>query len=577
MKKWKIASGQENSREMFRRLTEFLEEKERKELHICLIIFLISPVVDLFSVSIMIPVLRGTAKQGASETQMLQIIGLGIIFLLAGLFELAKVKISNSFLQDSENAWSVKMYELYNKEELLEHSKKTPMQQVAGIRTDTAVCANMMVTFMNIVVHTVILVGYLFLSGYVAHWSGVLVSFLLLLFIFFLFFRQRSQILQCGKEKRKGEIKTAALITTAYGAYKEVKIDTRSKHLLHKYEEACAEYAQVQKDYAFLTVRPRILLQNVGCAVIFFILPFILGMGIDLTVFLADLVAGMTILINMLSKAATLVAELNQIQYGWKNYDVFCENMERYQRQKLKEKVMDEVRKKQVTFSKGLRIENLTFHYPGGENILENASLEIPAGHSTAIIGSSGIGKTTFLDLVLGLLTPQTGHIWYDDYEIVEGRDGDGPCRGELGSIVSYIPQVVYLNGETVRNNVVFLEDGEGEEERIISCLKKVQIWEDVKKLPEGIDTLIGDNGTAISGGQRQRIALARAIYKEFKLLIMDEATAALDGETEKAVMDEINHLGESKTLLIVTHHLALAEGCERIYKIEGKKFVKIR
>lgn len=577
MRERKRSSEQESTWEMFKYLIGLLDEKGKRALRVCLIFFCSSPIVDLLSVSTVIPVLRRAAEQEVSAKLMLQIAGLGVIFLIKGGFELLKVRISNGFLRDIAVAWSVKIYELCSKEELLEHNQKILMQQIAGIRTDTEACAGIMVDFMNIVVHAIVLVGYFILSGYAARWTGI-VSFLLIIsFIFFLLLCCRRQILQFGAEKRTSEIKIAALISTTYGAYKEMKIDSRSKHMLEKYEQTITEYGQVQKKHAFMAEGVAILLQNAVQALMFFILPVVLAMGMDLASFLTDIVVCITILANMLPRAASMMLALTRIQYKRRNYEVFHENMGRYRREKLKEERMDQIRKKQITFNRGLRIENLTFHYPDGEDILKDASIEIPAGHSVAIVGSSGVGKTTFLDLLLGLLTPQSGHIWYDDYELVEGRDADGPCKGELGSIVSYIPQLVYLNGETIRNNVVFLEEGEGETARIISCLKKAQIWEDVKDFPDGIDTLIGENGTAISGGQRQRIALARALYKEFKLLIMDEATAALDTETEKAVMDSLYHMGDKKTLLIVTHHLALAEGCEMIYKIENKKFTKIR
>jgi len=134
------------------------------------------------------------------------------------------------------------------------------------------------------------------------------------------------------------------------------------------------------------------------------------------------------------------------------------------------------------------------------------------------------------------------------------------------------------MNGETIRNNVALLSEQAGiDDERIIECLKCAQVWEDVAKMPEGIHTLIGENGTAISGGQRQRIALARALYKDFELLIMDEATAALDMETEKAVMDAIRQVRKDKTLLIVTHHKSLADECDIIYKIQNQDLVRVK
>ena len=147
-----------------------------------------------------------------------------------------------------------------------------------------------------------------------------------------------------------------------------------------------------------------------------------------------------------------------------------------------------------------------------------------------------------------------------------------------IGQLVSYIPQTVYLNGATIRDNVAFFSDERDiDNDRVIECLKCAQIWEDVQALPDGIDTLIGENGATISGGQRQRIALARALYKEFELLVMDEATAALDIDTERAVIDSIRRVKEGKTLLMVTHHMSLANECDIIYKIERKKLVLVK
>ena len=129
-----------------------------------------------------------------------------------------------------------------------------------------------------------------------------------------------------------------------------------------------------------------------------------------------------------------------------------------------------------------------------------------------------------------------------------------------------------------MRGNVVFMaEEGGADEERVTACLKHAQIWEDVCQMPDGLDTVIGENGTAISGGQRQRIALARALYKQFEILIMDEATAALDMETEQAVLDAIREVKGDKTLLMVTHHMSLADACEHVYRIEDRKLRKVR
>lgn len=132
------------------------------------------------------------------------------------------------------------------------------------------------------------------------------------------------------------------------------------------------------------------------------------------------------------------------------------------------------------------------------------------------------------------------------------------------------------MNGSTVKENVAFFEkEAAVDEEKVKQCLKAACILEDVMAMPDGLNTLIGAQGIAISGGQRQRIALARALYKDFELLIMDEATAALDSDTEKAVMDSINQLRGKKTLLMVTHHDFVSEQCDIVYRVKEGKIMR--
>ncbi|MCI8622729.1 MAG: ABC transporter ATP-binding protein [Provencibacterium sp.] len=565
-------------------LISFLAEQERRKLKRLAVLCLFSPVADLFSVSMIIPIFNQAFDEEVSPELISRILFLGGVLLLTGGFELLKSRASHSLVADITNNWSVKIYELYCKEDLERHNRKTPIQAVNNARSDVAVCAGMIPAAMELAVDFLTLAAYFLIIVYVAQAVGALCCLLTVLIMLLLYRRNRIGMARYGENRRRFEIKAGGLISTAYGSYKEIHIDARKQNMLDKYRRASADCAQVQKDFAFMLGLQGIVLQNVMQAGLFFILALVLVAGVDLAGILPEAVAYIALLIRMIPGSKRIVAALTNLQFGTKYYEAFRSDMQRYGALKKEEETAARLREKLVTLEKGIRVQNLSFCYPGGKKILEDASIEIPAGCSTALIGVSGAGKTTFLDLILGLLRPQSGHIWYDDFDLVQGRDAAGACRADIGRVVSYIPQIIYLDNETIRNNVIFMAQGDGRQEapaavdaKVISCLQCAQIWEDVEKMPDGIDTLVGQNGTTVSGGQRQRIALARALYKDFEILIMDEATAALDIETEKAVIDSIRQMKGNKTLLMVTHHLSLADECEHVYRIENQKLVKVR
>lgn len=576
MKVQQLRQEEKKRRTMFRNLTGFLDKKEKQKLRFCVALSVLSPLVEWFNVYALILILGNLDKLEITKGLFWQIIFLGTIYLLKGGYDLLRRRTLDCFSKNLAHTWSVKIYELCSKEELLEHNQRSSVQQLASVRTDTKVSAKLMVVFINRTAQVVTFLGYFFLMAYQIHWLGVVVCLLVTAMIVLVQPYCARLICQYSEKSRESDIQANFLVSIAYRSYKEMRVGYKVEDLLEKYRKISEEYAQVQMKAAFMTEHTGILAQSIIQSGTFFLVAFLLASGIDLSLFWADMIVCVTILIQAFPNVLVFFGESNWIQFGRENYEVFCENMRRYCELKEKEEKEWQLRLKPLTFKKGLRIEHLTFQYPNGNEIFKDVSVEIPAEHSTAIIGASGIGKTTFLDLILGLLPVKSGHIWYDDFDLVARRDSEGPCRADLGSVVSYIPQFVFMNGDTVRNNVVFMAEDE-DEERIISCLKHAQIWEDVKRMPDGLDTLIGEDGMVLSGGQRQRIAIARALYKDFELLIMDEATASLDEATERAVMSNLEQIEGNKTILLLTHHLALAERCEFVYKIEGKKLVRVK
>jgi ABC-type multidrug transport system fused ATPase/permease subunit len=216
-----------------------------------------------------------------------------------------------------------------------------------------------------------------------------------------------------------------------------------------------------------------------------------------------------------------------------------------------------------------IRVEQVSYRYSGSDrDALTDITLDIPFGAMIGFIGASGSGKTTLVDLVLGLLAPSAGRI------LADGQDIQGNVEG-WQSQLGYIPQTIYLADTTIRNNVAFgRKVGEIDDSAVWHALAVARIDDFVRTLPAGLDTPIGENGTRLSGGQRQRIGIARAVFRDPPVLILDEATAALDSETEAEVMNAVTSLHGAKTLLIVAHRHSTLRNCDLIIKLEEGRIV---
>jgi len=214
------------------------------------------------------------------------------------------------------------------------------------------------------------------------------------------------------------------------------------------------------------------------------------------------------------------------------------------------------------TLDRAIEFRSVKFSY-GSENVFDGLDLEIPAGQITALVGSSGAGKTTVVDLAVGLVHPDSGEVRIDGRPL---RDIDlTQWRRQIG----YVPQEMFLLHDTVAMNVS-LGDPDVSRERIIDALKEAQAWEFVSRLPEGLDSTVGERGSAISGGQRQRIAIARALLHRPWLLVLDEATAALDRQSERAIWDVVASFRGRVTILAISHQDMLREVADRVYRLDG-------
>lgn len=223
-----------------------------------------------------------------------------------------------------------------------------------------------------------------------------------------------------------------------------------------------------------------------------------------------------------------------------------------------------------IRIEEGLECQNVYFRYDQNQSAyaLENINLQIPANHMTAIVGPSGAGKSTLVDLVMGLNQPEKGEV------LVDGTPLTNDNLLSLRRSISYVPQDPFLFNATVRENLLMIEPN-ANEEQIWEALKFSSAAEFVKKLPQGLDTLIGDRGIRLSGGERQRIVLARAILRKPSILVLDEATSALDTENEAKIQAALEQLKGKMTIIVIAHRLSTIRNADQVIVLDQGEIVQ--
>jgi len=219
------------------------------------------------------------------------------------------------------------------------------------------------------------------------------------------------------------------------------------------------------------------------------------------------------------------------------------------------------------------RIEyrDVAFRYAGSENdALRDVSFTIEPGHTVALVGSSGSGKTTIANLLLRFYSPSRGSI------LIDGQDINRFTLESLRRQIGYVGQEALLFDDSIRRNVAFgVDDAKIDEAQLMHAVRAAHVLEFAERLPEGLDTVVGERGSRLSGGQRQRVAIARALYKDAPILILDEATSALDSESERLVQEAMAELTRNRTTLIIAHRLSTIEHAERVLVLSRGEIIE--
>ena len=348
----------------------------------------------------------------------------------------------------------------------------------------------------------------------------------------------------------------------ALSSIKEIIISGRGSFFVDQHGYHVHRFADASRSLTVLGVIPRFVIDTLAVTAMVAIAAILLARGQDLQSTL--LLMGMFALaaLRLVPSTSRLSNSLAQLRFRYASTEVIYRELLALRLRSSEQRPgLAAEQTLPAPFQRGLVIEHLSYRYPGSHQpAVEDVSLEIPRGHWIALVGASGAGKTTLADLILGLLIPSSGKILVDGRDLLDNRAG---WQRNIG----YVPQTVSLIDDSVRRNVAFgATDEEIDDERVWRALRAAQVEELVRSFPSGLDTIVGQRGDRLSGGQRQRLGIARAMYRDPPVLVVDEGTANLDNETEDAIVKTLGGLRGQKTIIIIAHKLSLVRDCDCVH-----------
>jgi ABC-type multidrug transport system fused ATPase/permease subunit len=555
-----------------------LKKSERRGLGMIFILMLIGTVLEMFSLGLVVPIVgllvnpdyidrvpfvRSLFGDLTTTQYVLGAMGLLVcVYILKTIFLIWKTWVQRGFSNSVSKRIAQDLYENYLRQPYAFHLERNSAIMIRNSQSSASL--------MGGVIDPLLLIASEFLV------SGGLLALMLLLEpvgslsaivvfgAFSVVFRRFTarRIVNWGEALNFHKGMLIQHLQHGFGGVKDVKILGREDYFIDGYRRDLNGNAYVERRYAVAQTLPRFGMEllTIIC----------LGLLVSLMVLSNKAVGDILPVLSLFGAAAfRLLPTLSQVINSFMSISInrpIVNNLYADLSLKIPERTTDQKSRK---LENRIEIEGLSFSYARTtRDALNDVSISVRRGEAVGLIGSSGSGKSTLVDILLGLLEPTEGRVLIDGHDIHENLRG---WQDQIG----YVPQSIFLTDDTLRRNVAFgLPKDKIDDDAVRSAIRSAQLEELVASLPDGMETVVGERGVRLSGGQRQRIGIARALYNNPDVLVLDEATSSLDTETEHGVMQAVQALQGDKTVIIVAHRLSTVEYCDRLYRLENAQIV---
>ena len=550
---------------ILKKINVLLDKKQKANMVVLLINMLIGAVLETASISLIIPVITIVIKPNASqsnqylhmiytmfhmtsETQLTIFVMLTLIlaFILKNAFLFIQQKMLYHFIYSNQFRTSERMMRNYLRKgyEFYLNSDTAVIQR--SITSDVNNMYALILAVLQLLSEVIIFVSLSAILLVVDATMTIVIAAMLIITLLLIKIILKPIMQKAGEDNQNYYSGLFKWISQTVSGIKEVKIAGKEQYFIDEYVKCGKGYVDAVQKFSVYNNTPRLLIETVCIIGMVLYMLYLILTGHEMVDMMPVISAFALAAMRLMPCANRINNQLTSMAYFEPFFFGVSDNLQDEISDENVDMSFAKDTDKKLEIKEKIEIKDITYSYPNTDVLIfDKANMEIPIGSSVGIVGSSGAGKTTIVDVLLGLLEVKGGNIYAD------GVDVKDEYRAWLKNI-GYIPQMIFMLDETIRKNVAFgIPDEKISEKRIWEVLEEAQLDTFVRGLPEGLDTSIGERGIRLSGGQRQRIGIARALYNDPEVLILDEATSALDNDTEAAIMESIDHFHGRKTLII--------------------------
>ena len=575
------------------KIFKILDRKQKKKLIVAQLLLLFAALFEMLGVISIAPLIQLISDNQILEnknvlvtkiyeylnfliyTEFLRFISISflIIFLINFFVALYTIFFISKFAQDSGNYIKIRLFKNHSLEPWIYHSQRDTSSIVNKIHHEAnRVSQSAILPLLN--TNAKLLIGFaiiIFIFLYNPKVSTICFSVFLILY-FLIFKLIKKKIDYDGFQLSNTSSDMYKKIIETFGGIKETILHKKQKKFHDEFYSKAKEYSNAAISVQFFQQSPKFFLELIAFSIIILSILFISLTSLD-----TNLKNSLPIMAVYTFAGYKLLPIFQAIYQGLltiRSSGAAIENIyaEVSNKKDYLFPIEKEDEKEQFNLQKNIKLDDVSFSYLNSNKpAVKNVSLNIFKNSLTSIVGPSGAGKSTILDIILGLIEPQSGNILIDDIPLVEKKD-------LYQNNISYVGQSVFLQNDTIKSNICFgVDDSEIDKKKLFNAIEASYLSDLIKELPDGIDTIVGERGVKISGGQRQRVAIARALYLDRSIIILDEATSSLDGITQGGILEKLKLFAKdfNKTIIMVTHNINLTRDSNIIYLVNRGEIYK--